>query len=435
MNQQSFLSSLFSVLFRHQLEHSTKQTNHLPNRLQPPTINNHDAWSTYWRAQNQPWRTEPEITTKRQEELAQHRAILPDVKQGIYPFKNMKLSRADIEWLLATHENGHGPVDWSGGDLRNCQGLDLRGADLYHVNLSRLPLTGTYGALDWEEWLSATTEQREAAVIHLEEANLSFSHLERAILRGTHLEKALLYGAHLEGAYLYTAHLEGANLKRAFLDGGTQLGKVVLTSEKLGAASLADVHWGDVNLAEVNWELLKESGEEQKARWNKRPAGTTRNLERQLNEYHRAVRTNRQLAEILQRQGLNDDAARFAYHAQVLQRIVLRRQRKFGQYLFSLFLDLLAGYGYKPSRSFLAYLLVITVFSAAYFIIGRTVGPLLSPVGSVVFSVTSFHGRGFFPGGIALDDPLTIIAALEAFVGLLIEVTFIATLTQRLFRK
>ena len=47
----------------------------------------------------------------------------------------------------------------------------------------------------------------------------------------------------------------------------------------------------------------------------------------------------------------------------------------------------------------------------------------------------SFHSRGFFPGGIALDDPLTILAAFGAFVGLLIEVTRIAVLTQRLSGK
>jgi hypothetical protein len=49
--------------------------------------------------------------------------------------------------------------------------------------------------------------------------------------------------------------------------------------------------------------------------------------------------------------------------------------------------------------------------------------------------VNTFHGRGFFPGGITLDDPLTVIAAIEAFLGLIIEVTFIATLTQRFFGK
>jgi hypothetical protein len=50
-------------------------------------------------------------------------------------------------------------------------------------------------------------------------------------------------------------------------------------------------------------------------------------------------------------------------------------------------------------------------------------------------SMTSFHGRGFFPGGIALDDPITVLAAFEAFVGLVIEVSFIATFTNRFFAR
>jgi hypothetical protein len=79
--------------------------------------------------------------------------------------------------------------------------------------------------------------------------------------------------------------------------------------------------------------------------------------------------------------------------------------------------DWIAGYGYMPGRSFLAYLIVILTFATTYFIIGRTVGPALSPSGALVFSVTSFHGHGFFPGGIKLDDPLTVLAALEAFFG------------------
>jgi len=63
------------------------------------------------------------------------------------------------------------------------------------------------------------------------------------------------------------------------------------------------------------------------------------------------------------------------------------------------------------------------------------VGPPFSPLGALVFSVTSFHGRGFFPGGIKLDDPITVLAALEAVVGLTIEISFIATFTQRFFGK
>lgn len=95
-----------------------------------------------------------------------------------------------------------------------------------------------------------------------------------------------------------------------------------------------------------------------------------------------------------------------------------------------------AGYGYRPRRSFLAYLLVIFGFATAYYVLGHTNGPALSPLGAFVFSMASFHGRGFFPGSnISLDDPLTVLAALEALVGLIIEVTFIATLTQRFFNR
>jgi hypothetical protein len=49
--------------------------------------------------------------------------------------------------------------------------------------------------------------------------------------------------------------------------------------------------------------------------------------------------------------------------------------------------------------------------------------------------MTSFHGRGFFPGVTQLDDTMTILTSIEAFVGLVLEATFIATLTQRFFGK
>jgi len=79
-----------------------------------------------------------------------------------------------------------------------------------------------------------------------------------------------------------------------------------------------------------------------------------------------AVRANRQLSIEVQLQGMNEEAARFAYRAQVLQRHVLwfqvlqseaklrQRGQALGGWLFSWFLFLLAGYGYKPARSFLA---------------------------------------------------------------------------------
>jgi len=49
--------------------------------------------------------------------------------------------------------------------------------------------------------------------------------------------------------------------------------------------------------------------------------------------------------------------------------------------------------------------------------------------------LTAFHGQGFFPEQFHPGDPQAFVAAIEAFVGLLIEITFIATFTQRLFGK
>jgi hypothetical protein len=104
--------------------------------LQRPTTDDTEAWKVYWKAQGQPWRTEPEIDNERQKYLAERHRITPNIEQGIYPFKDIRLSRADVEWLLATHENGRGPIDWSDESQHKRVGLDLRGADLGQVDLS-----------------------------------------------------------------------------------------------------------------------------------------------------------------------------------------------------------------------------------------------------------------------------------------------------------
>src|SRR6266567_1161827 len=111
--------------------------------LQRPPTNDPGAWKAHWKEQGQTWRTEPEIDAERQRYLAERQNIKPDIDQGIYSFKDIKLSRTDIEWLLATHESGGkiGPVGWSDESQRERQGLDLRGANLRRLNLSGLPLT------------------------------------------------------------------------------------------------------------------------------------------------------------------------------------------------------------------------------------------------------------------------------------------------------
>src|SRR5690242_6030536 len=86
-----------------------------------PTTNDPEAWIAYWEEQGRPWRKEPEVEAERQGYLTERHLIIATIKHGVYHFKNVKLNRADVEWLLATHENGHGPVDWKDEGLRERQ--------------------------------------------------------------------------------------------------------------------------------------------------------------------------------------------------------------------------------------------------------------------------------------------------------------------------
>lgn len=444
------------------------------------TEEEHKSWSDYWQEQGYLWRTEAEITEKRKTFLAECLCVVPDIKQGIYPFKDIRLSRADIEWLLATHQDGRGPVEWHDPMQHLRVGLDLRGANLIGVDLHALPLSRIHAGLTETERTDTTAKQRAMAAVQLQGANLFEAHLEGAFLAGAklegadlsraHFEQASLMYAHLEGANLRTAHLEGAflgfaqcngklmeehelhhirqwkddfparvapaNWRHVFFDRATNLDSINLGDAVHGFVSMVDVNWGEANLAMVNWEKIPMLGDEYKILQRTKLADAKHEANEQLRDYRRAARANRQLAIALQEQGLNEEAARFAYRAQVLQRGVFLRRARYGQYLFSLFLDLLAGYGYKLRNSFFAYVLVIAGFATAYFVLGPKVGLHLSPLEAFVFSMTSFHGRGFSPGqNIGLANPLTVLAALEAFVGLIIEITFIATMTQRFFRR
>lgn len=419
----------------------------------------------YWQACHQPWRMEPEIDSQRQEELAQRRALVPDVGKGVYPFGGMKLSRADIEWLLATHENGRGPVFWNDESQRGRKGLDLRGAQLQQVDLNNLPLARLQAGLVDQEWVDANEEQRAQAGICLHGANLRKTQLQGAILKGAHLEGADLYRAHLAAADLgqaqlrnanvYRAQLEATNLGGATLQGailkgadlaGTHLAGVIWSDERGIGPQLADVQWG-TNLARVDWSQVMVLGDEAVARQKRDEEGKRKSEREILRDHQAAVRANRQLAVALQGQGLNEEAAHFAYRANVLQRDVLwfqmiqpktafqQRLRKLSTWVFSHLLNLLAGYGYKPERSFLAYLLVIVGFTGLYLLTSHFTLPHLRWDEALVLSVSSFHGRGFFTQTITLGDAYARLAVTEAVLGLFIEVSFIATFTQRFFGK
>jgi uncharacterized protein YjbI with pentapeptide repeats len=485
---------------------------HRPQR-QPPS-KTAEEWQIHWQSQGQLWRTEPEIDGKRQKELDHRRAIVPDIQQGIYPFKGMKLSRADVEWLLATHENGRGPMDWNDESQREREGLDLRGALLQGVDLHGLPLAhlkgGRWGPQAPQFWatvqghddhgagmqlqkadlkdaqlqgaslssaqlqgadlqraqlqkadlrdaqlqeanlVKAWLQEAHLSGAHLQEAELSLAQLQGADLVGAQLQKARLIRTQLQGADLLAANfyhtdLYGAQLQGARLIGAefekTQLGDTRFADTNGVGPRVADIFWGETNLAVVDWSPIKILGDEYEARQKRYSeesgpdlAGKTKDKKGRLMDYEVSVRANRQLAVVLQNQGLDEDARRFAYRAQILQRKILWQQRNFWKWLGSAILALLAGYGYRMWRILVAYAIIVSLCAVAYFVIGMYHAPHLSLLQAFLESITAFHGRVFYEL-FTPDTPQIWVTAFEAVAGLLIEGVFIAMLTQRFFGK
>jgi uncharacterized protein YjbI with pentapeptide repeats len=401
-----------------------------------PATYDRDAWNAYWQTHGMPWRTEPEIGMERQAYLAKRRAVTPNIEQGIYPFKAVepKLTRADLEWLLATHVDGRGPVRWADEkdkpEAKRRRGLDLRGANLRELDLRALPLTRLQAGPNPGMSIMWTPEQRQQATTDFERAtlrgakleganlfgaqlkgttliearlegatlseaqlkgaNLFGAQLERADLREAQLEGADLREARLEGATLRRAQMTGADLRSAFFDRATALNDVSLSGDGFGVATVADVRWGGVNLAVIEWDpvIARGLGDEQTAwAWrsapfapveqNKTPSRNERAAARRywratqaaerLQAFQAAVRANRQVATALRDQGMNEEADQFSYRAQILQRQVFRQQGKRGRWLLWGFLDLIAGFGYKPGRSLIAYLVAIFSFATGFY--------------------------------------------------------------------
>ena len=97
-------------------------------------------------------------------------------------------------------------------------------------------------------------------------------------------------------------------------------------------------------------------------------------------DHETAVRAYRQLAAQLRSQGISEVADRFSYRSQIRQRKLLFHRQLLEdlrhpwrlpgdllRWLFSGFLALLAGYGYRPGPHTRWYLAVIAGFSFAYF--------------------------------------------------------------------
>ena len=397
-------------------------------------------WATQWSARI------PQVSLSEDRKLAIRESIRDHKQNDQPPLEGERLDRDDIIWLLESHEVRNSRREGEGG-------VDLRGSNLSWLDLSYLDLS------------LASCDDSFMPQADFTGSNLLMAAFIKSTLSGSTFAQCLAWGADFRHAHAHSVHFKTANLTNANFVGANLTGsnfaganlsearfdsRSVLTEVSLGDGVdefvwLHNVQWGGANLSVVDWTGLTMTGEEYEARNTKDDTAP--------DAYVRAIRTTRQLSMALRTQGLSEEADYFAYRSHVLRRISLHRARlsartsrvrgmgrevrRASSWLVSWFLWLVVGYGYRPVRALCVYFAVLVGFVILYLNVGQTPGDHLSWVGAAVLSVSSFHGRGFFPGlavrnnYLALSDPRIVLAAVEAMIGLFVEISFIAAFTQR----
>lgn len=290
-------------------------------------------------------------------------------------------------------------VDLSTANLAEA---NLNGADLRDAILHDMDLRGIY--LDGAALIAAD----------LSGADLRNASLNRAVLERAHLESTNLGGAVLDGANLMGAILEGTDLSGTSLRGTLIESVSVLSNINFdGRTQLDRVAWGGI--------VLKEQK-------------VARSRRERIAMYRNIARQNRRIAVALRAQGLLADASKYRLKEQRMERRAALWEGKVSSWAFSGLLDLVAGYGEQPVRAVRAYLVIVVGFALAYMGVTHFLDTKLTQLSwdeALVLSLTSFHGRGFFPGTLPLGDWVARFAAGEAVIGLFIELVFIATFSRR----
>jgi uncharacterized protein YjbI with pentapeptide repeats len=361
-------------------------------------------------------------------------AYADNIAHGKAPYSRVAIRTAgELRWILG--ERGwSGEQDAPGQPRPHLEEADLRGANLSGMQLCQVVLRNAtiegaclFGANLYRAELQGTKcEKADLREVDLFGADLDRAWLWDADFRRARLARTSLCATHFRGADLRGADLTGAwmdsttRFRAVKLDAGTRVGQVV---------------WNSVPLIQVDWAQLPATGEEADIKGTKARAV-------RLQAIIAAQQAYDGLAVVLQNQGVKDWASRYHLRALRLERRAQLLRGHLLSWFVSWLIDALSGYGQYTGRALRAYALVVTLFAATYYALTNalsvhihTRATRLSWIEALVLSVSSFHGRGFFPQAITLGDPIAVVAAAEAIIGLFIELVFITTFSRRVLDR
>jgi uncharacterized protein YjbI with pentapeptide repeats len=298
-------------------------------------------------------------------------------------------------------------------DLAQCNGADLRGIDFSLETSFKRTILGQDSQTPWTGSAPrgpAYKAARTALVVSIVVGIGVGAWLGPRLLDG--IIWGMLMGA-LAGFYV--------GLGVGFLI-GLRLARVTRF-----ATSIGGIDWSLIDVSQLNWDDVTKFGDEH---W----AESSDDL-----SMYEVIKLYRGLAHRLREDGFLASADRLTYRSLVVQRQIRLRESGIPSFVGSFLLDALAGYGFKPMRTLGVYIVTVLGFAAAYFYLTPPPGVAFSPWAALFLSMASFHGRGFFPGTndathlLAPDAPMVALAAAEALFGLFVEISLIATFTQRFF--
>ena len=276
--------------------------------------------------------------------------------------------------------------------------------------------------------------------VHLEKVNLSKVNLSQADISGSHLfdvnlDSADLIGTNLSDCYLTHCNFKGADLTKATL-AHARLWNADLSGANLTECDLSYADLWDAKLFNVKiWRailvcargLCKKSFSE----------GSRMFDNPRINESGAisAEESYRNLKQCFLSSGKYNDASWASFKEKTMERAVFKTKRDLN-YFPSLLMNLLCGYGEKPSRIVLSSISTIFLFALIYF----TFNAVQSSVGQenvlkwsdyLYYSAVTFTTVGY---GDLIPKPYAffrLLAATEAFLGVFLAGLFIFTLARK----
>jgi len=317
--------------------------------------------------------------------------------------------------------------DWSEADLSgwNLEGLKLSNkgniANLQNANLSRA---------------------------NLENINLASANLEKAYFGGTNLKNAILRGSVLKGAYLRGANLENATLRESCLQGadmkGANLQNAKLWSSNLQGAKLQRTNLKNTGfneetiLYDVNWYQCQIDNSTLKFADDQLDKKV---IQEKNNDYKKAREVYRNLKNYFRQEGMYDISGEYYYREKVMETKYNLQEKKYFEWIFNSFFNLIAGYGERCLRVIIGWFIIIFGYAFIYYYFSGIYDGMAYKITSynakfleaIYFSIVTFTTLGF--GDLAPKPGLfQLITSSEALVGAIFMALFIFVFARKMSR-